>query len=578
VIRYLAFALLSPVLAAGSAAWASADRASPSDWGVQTWIGIPTPFSIYQRDVVYGDTPFLIDDPRDPPRQNYEARGLTIYRAARDGILLESQPVVFFVHGGAWTDGYREIYGYLALPFTGEKGWTTVVIDYRLTADEVTLAGTSAKAAWYPDNVDDVADSFRWVAENISGNGGDPGKIVIFGQSAGAHLVSLFAASTDPDYVSLRPYIKGAVSMSGVYSVKDLNPVLYCDVLNQTFPGGCFNNDTEMDNGSPLVYVQAGSVLPPFYVIYCEVDLPNFADQFTVFRDRLQSCGQTYFEDYLAGYNHVSEMAAFSDSDSAPVVLFSGFVKTILNLRPRGPAAGDYDGDGTSEPALFRESSGLWSVREITRFYLGGWADEPAPADYDGDGTTDAAVFNHEAGLWAIRGITRSYFGGSRDCPLPGDYLGDGTDRIALFRGYQGLWSVRDATRFYLGSSADLPAPADYDGDGMVAAAVYRAGTGLWSVRGLTRLYFGSTADTAVSSDYDGDGTSEIAAFRPASKLWAVLDTTRTYFGDRFDQPVPAAYGPGSSAAPAVFRDTSGLWAIREFTRIFFGSSNDLAL
>jgi len=551
--------------------WAPAAPSAPADWGTQTWTSLPTSFDIYQTDIVYGDAPFPIDDPREPARYGYEARSLTVYRAARDGVLLEARPVIFFIHGGAWTDGYKETYDYLAVPFTGERAWLTVVIDYRLTADEVTLAGTSTKAAWYPDNADDVAAAFRWVSENIAAHGGDSEKIVVFGQSAGAHLASLFATSTDTDYVSLHPWIGGVFSLSAIYSVKDLNKALYCDIIDQTFPGGCFNNDTETDGGSPLAYLRPDVVLPPLHVLYCEIDLPNFADQFAAFRDRLQACGLTFFESYLLGYNHVSEMAAFSDPDSAPSVLLSGFARTVLDLRPRGPARSDFDGDGTPDPALFRESSGLWSVRGMTRFHFGACPNEPVPADYDGDGTAEAAVFRGEDGLWAVRGLTRSYFGGAGDCPLPGDYLGDGTDRPALFRGGQGFWAVRDLTRIGFGASFDRPAPADYDGNGGAELAVYRRPTGLWAVRGFTRLGFGGSADAAVPADYDGDGAAEIGVFRPASGLWAVPGLTRAYFGGTFDQPIP-------SAAPALFRDTSGLWAIRDRTRFYFGSSGDIAM
>ena len=49
----------------------------------------------------------------------------------------------------------------------------------------------------------------------------------------------------------------------------------------------------------------------------------------------------------------------------------------------------DYNGDGTSDIAIFRGDSGLWSVRGVTRVYFGGSTDETVPGDYDGDGTTD---------------------------------------------------------------------------------------------------------------------------------------------------------------------------------------------
>ena len=69
--------------------------------------------------------------------------------------------------------------------------------------------------------------------------------------------------------------------------------------------------------------------------------------------------------------------------------------------------SGDYDGDGTDEIAIFRESAGLWAVRGISRAYFGGYGDLPVSGDYDGDGTTDIGVFRCTTGLWAVKGVTR---------------------------------------------------------------------------------------------------------------------------------------------------------------------------
>ena len=73
-------------------------------------------------------------------------------------------------------------------------------------------------------------------------------------------------------------------------------------------------------------------------------------------------------------------------------------------LRPMVDS-GDYDGDGTSDIAVFQSSSGLWSVRDLTQWNFGSSDDLPVPGDYDGDATTDLALFQPSSGLWAIRGL-----------------------------------------------------------------------------------------------------------------------------------------------------------------------------
>ncbi len=126
------------------------------------------------------------------------------------------------------------------------------------------------------------------------------------------------------------------------------------------------------------------------------------------------------------------------------------------------------------------------------------WSASVPSADFDGDGMGDIAVFREMSGLWAVRGVTRVYFGGAGDAPVPGDFRGEGKDRIAIFRYASGLWAVRGVTRVYFGSSGDSPVPGDLNGDGTGDIAVFRPGSGLWAARGVTRFYFGSSADTAI--------------------------------------------------------------------------------
>ena len=236
----------------------------------------------------------------------------------------------------------------------------------------------------------------------------------------------------------------------------------------------------------------------------------------------------------------------------------------------------DYDGDGTSDIAIFRGSSGLWAVRGITRVYFGSSSDEPIPGDYDGSSTTAIAIFRPSSGLWAIRNISRLYFGSSSDETAPADYDGDGTVDVAVFRDSSGLWAISGVSRLYFGSSGDEVARGDYDGDGTADIAIFRGSSSLWAVRGLTRVYFGSSTDDLVQGDYNGDGAWEIAVFRSSSGLWAIRGLSSTYFGSSTDKAVPADYDGNAADDIAVFRDSSGLWAVKGLSRVYFGSSGDI--
>jgi len=101
-----------------------------------------------------------------------------------------------------------------------------------------------------------------------------------------------------------------------------------------------------------------------------------------------------------------------------------------LGLVSGSPGA-DFNGDGRDDVAVFRASSGLWSIRGITRIYFGGTGDIPAPGDYNHNGRDDIAIFRPATGLWAVRGITRVYFGVASDVCLGGEsgrWLPNGSD------------------------------------------------------------------------------------------------------------------------------------------------------
>ena len=239
--------------------------------------------------------------------------------------------------------------------------------------------------------------------------------------------------------------------------------------------------------------------------------------------------------------------------------------------------SGDYDGDGTSDIAVFRPSSGLWAIQGLTRVYFGGGSDQPACGDYDGDGTSDIAIFRDSSGLWAIRGISRTYFGSRADMPLPGDYNGDGVCDIGIFRGATGLWAIKGETRVYFGATGDWPVP--YNGAQLEKYfAIYRPASGLWAVKNSTRCYFGIAIDQPVPANYEGlyPDTAQLGIFRGTNGLWAVREITRVYYGGASDKPVPGNYRGNWGADITIFRETSGLWSVRGLTRVYFGQSGDI--
>ncbi len=267
-------------------------------------------------------------------------------------------------------------------------------------------------------------------------------------------------------------------------------------------------------------------------------------------------------------------MVVFSQRDGSDTHVYAR--RYVFPARSSSAWNYDYDGDGTSDIAIFRETTGLWAVRGVTRAYFGTSGDTPVPGDYNGNGTTDMAIFRDSTGLWAVRDGGRNYFGGSTDTPLPRDYDGDGTSDIAVFRESTGLWAVRGLTRAYFGAAGDEPVPGDYYGYGTAGIGIFRPSTGLWASRAGARIYFGGAGDLPVLAGYDSHPGLEPAIFRETTGLWAVREVTRAYFGAAGDDLVPADYQGDGVAEIGVFREATGLWALRGLTRAYFGTAGDI--
>ena len=235
-------------------------------------------------------------------------------------------------------------------------------------------------------------------------------------------------------------------------------------------------------------------------------------------------------------------------------------------------------------PTVWRPSTGQWFVRGISAPVItSGRNDLPVAADYDGDGTTDLALYRPSTGLWRIwrshsRTVLRFSMGGPGWTPLSVDTNGDGTADPVIFSSSTGFWRRYGAAQVRFGYPNDLPAPADYNGDGVEEFSVYRPSTGYWYVSGRTPIHFGGPTDVPVPADYDGDGADERAAWSDTlDRVLQRLDTVVTWSVLPGDQPLPGQWDGDLADDRLVWGVQGGhaRWLLNGRSTIVYGLAGD---
>ncbi len=205
-------------------------------------------------DRFYGEYPGIIKNIAygTLPREK-----LDIYQPQASGLY----PVLIWVHGGSWNSGDKELYAPVAQKALSEN-FVIVIPGYTL----------------YPQanafqQAQEIAQVLAWTREHISAYGGDKNRIVLGGQSAGAHLSGLVVF--DPNYLAALNHssqeICGWYGIAGPY---DINEQL---AFQKTFKGddgtqlaNIFGGAENFSRGSLTEFVRAD--LPPILLIHGDRD------------------------------------------------------------------------------------------------------------------------------------------------------------------------------------------------------------------------------------------------------------------------------------------------------------------
>jgi acetyl esterase/lipase len=203
--------------------------------------------------------------------------------------------VLLALHGGGWTNGYKEWMLFMAPALTAQ-GVTFVSAGYRLAPQHV-----------FPAGYEDVLDAVAATHKAVSQYGGKPDRIFITGHSAGGHLAALSALRDDWQAKRNLPanVIRGALPISGSYDFGEGSGFS----MRPRFLGA---PDSGADKAaSPLRYVRGGA--PAFLLAWGENDFPHLRRQAEELAARLSAAGVEVESLVLPGCDHLG--ASYDSAD-----------------------------------------------------------------------------------------------------------------------------------------------------------------------------------------------------------------------------------------------------------------------
>ncbi len=205
----------------------------------------------------------------------------------------DRKPVILFFHGGYWRTQDKANFAFLAGTFV-PRGITTVIVNYDL-----------CPAVSLDQVVESARSAIVWVYRNIGDYGGDPARIIVSGNSAGAHLCSMFLATAWAERGLPADVIRGAVMFSGIYDPEPARWIPVNEEIGLTAETAAANNSMSK---TPLVncsiWLGAGGLEPWLWL-----------EQTYEYSQHLRRHGCDPEVHVLPGYHHFSLMDQMMEPD-----------------------------------------------------------------------------------------------------------------------------------------------------------------------------------------------------------------------------------------------------------------------
>jgi len=217
--------------------------------------------------------------------------------------------VLVFIHGGGWTNGWKEWMSFMA-PAMNARGVTFATVGYRL-----------APMHLFPSGYHDCLDAVAWIAGHAAHHGGDPARIFVGGHSAGGHYASLMAVRRDwqAERGLKADVIRGCLPISGVYDYGPQSGL----TMRPRFLGP--ENSGNEGPASPLLQIDGAP--PPFLIAYGDEDFPHLITQAQTMADALERAGGDVERLALPEASHLGASLAAGDPDGVWATTAPGWMR-----------------------------------------------------------------------------------------------------------------------------------------------------------------------------------------------------------------------------------------------------------
>ncbi|KAL2811633.1 Alpha/Beta hydrolase protein [Aspergillus granulosus] len=183
--------------------------------------------------------------PYSPPQPDYiseDCLSLNIWSPSSRHANVSAGPkkaaVLVFIHGGAFIGGTSAVAFYDGAPFVRDNDNVIVVIfNYRLGIFGYPNAPGLSEGQQNVGLLDQRL-AIEWVRDNISRFGGDPKRITLFGQSAGAISADMYAYAYPKS-----PLVYGIVLQSGTATLFSSSDFMHSSWKNVSEALGCTQHD-----------------------------------------------------------------------------------------------------------------------------------------------------------------------------------------------------------------------------------------------------------------------------------------------------------------------------------------------